>query len=324
MPDTNSGTVESERLVVLMMRSTARPRFRAATTPPRIESGTTITKATAASLSERRTAGKRNELTGALYWYEVPSLPWNMPEIQLQYWTTSGRSTPSLWSSSFTACSEARLPEDRPSRVAGQHLSGEEDDHAQEHEGEQGQADPLHDVLRQTERPPPCFPSRHRPTWRSRDLKLSVLGKVTSAPATHTTPPPSEVQLAWHSSRQPRLTSGGGTGPRVARFRNDIATRSPDDQGRAGRFAGRGPWLLSRRARRAWSVTYSSSSSRTALVERRLLVLVEHFLVDGAGTCRGVKGALARPAFEVHRGRKQGPVKAVAKARPSCAAAPRK
>src|ERR1039457_7194161 len=33
-PDTNSGTVDSERLVVLMTRSTTRPRLRAATTPP--------------------------------------------------------------------------------------------------------------------------------------------------------------------------------------------------------------------------------------------------------------------------------------------------
>ena len=52
-PETNSGTVESERLVVLRMRSTARPRLSAAMIPPRMLSGTTITKANAASLSER-------------------------------------------------------------------------------------------------------------------------------------------------------------------------------------------------------------------------------------------------------------------------------
>ena len=34
-----------------------------------------MTKAKAASLSERPRAGKRNELTGALYWYEMPRLP---------------------------------------------------------------------------------------------------------------------------------------------------------------------------------------------------------------------------------------------------------
>ncbi len=52
-PETNSGTVESERLVVLMKRSTSLPRLSAAMIPPRMLRGTTITKANAASFSER-------------------------------------------------------------------------------------------------------------------------------------------------------------------------------------------------------------------------------------------------------------------------------
>ncbi len=68
IPETNSGTVDSDRPVTLMVRSTARPRFMAATTPPMMLSGTTSTKATAASLSDRTRAGPRNELTGAWNW----------------------------------------------------------------------------------------------------------------------------------------------------------------------------------------------------------------------------------------------------------------
>ena len=49
-------------------RSTGRPRLSAATTPPKMLSGTTITKATAASLSERPMAGNRNVLTGSRNW----------------------------------------------------------------------------------------------------------------------------------------------------------------------------------------------------------------------------------------------------------------
>ena len=99
-----------------------------------MQSGTTITKATAASLRERtdrreEERADRRAGTGS----EVPSLPRTMPEIQLQYWTTSGRSTPSLSSSALTACRRRRVPEVQPSRVAGQDLAGEEHEHAQEH-----------------------------------------------------------------------------------------------------------------------------------------------------------------------------------------------
>lgn len=68
LPETNSGTVDSDRPVALMSRSVARPRCRAAVTPPAMLSGTTMTKATAASLSERPIAGTRKELTGPRYW----------------------------------------------------------------------------------------------------------------------------------------------------------------------------------------------------------------------------------------------------------------
>src|ERR1700750_3327073 len=52
-PDTNSGTVARDRPLTLMAPSTGRPRLSAATIPAKMLSGTTITNATAASLSER-------------------------------------------------------------------------------------------------------------------------------------------------------------------------------------------------------------------------------------------------------------------------------
>src|SRR5262249_14881568 len=94
-PDTNSGTVASDRPVTLMLRSSGLPRLRAATIPAKMLSGTKITNPTAASLSERPRAGNRNVLTGARNWYEVPRSPCRMPVIQFQYWTISGWSTPS-------------------------------------------------------------------------------------------------------------------------------------------------------------------------------------------------------------------------------------
>src|SRR6266516_6960650 len=72
--------------------------------------GTTITKATAASLSDRTRAGNRKELTGAWNWLEVPRSPCRMPVTQVQYWVMSGRSTPREWFSVCTARSEANGP----------------------------------------------------------------------------------------------------------------------------------------------------------------------------------------------------------------------
>ena len=52
IPDTNSGTVDSEAPVTEMIRSTERPLYSAAITPPKMLRGTTMTNASAASFSE--------------------------------------------------------------------------------------------------------------------------------------------------------------------------------------------------------------------------------------------------------------------------------
>ena len=58
IPDTNSGTVDSDSPVTEMTRSVPRPACSAAITPPRMPSGTTITKASAASLTELISAAR--------------------------------------------------------------------------------------------------------------------------------------------------------------------------------------------------------------------------------------------------------------------------
>ena len=68
IPDTNSGTVVADRPTTEMTRSGARPKFSAATTPPKMPSGTTITKASAPSLSEFTRALTTNGSTGVRNW----------------------------------------------------------------------------------------------------------------------------------------------------------------------------------------------------------------------------------------------------------------
>src|SRR5579859_2107951 len=63
IPDTNSGTVASVSPDIEMTRSTQRPANMAAITPPRIESGTTMMNASAASLSELTSAVPRKPPT---------------------------------------------------------------------------------------------------------------------------------------------------------------------------------------------------------------------------------------------------------------------
>ena len=63
MPDTNSGTLDSESPVTEIVRSMPRPAYRAAITPPMMPSGTTTTKASAASLTELISAALMNGST---------------------------------------------------------------------------------------------------------------------------------------------------------------------------------------------------------------------------------------------------------------------
>ena len=65
MEDTNSGTTVSDRLTTLIARSCQRPARIAAYTPAPMDNGTTMTKATAASLSELSRALPTNGATGA-------------------------------------------------------------------------------------------------------------------------------------------------------------------------------------------------------------------------------------------------------------------
>ena len=108
--ETNSGTAVSESPVSVITRSVSRPRRSAATTPPRMLSGTTSTNATAASLSELTSDGPSSDETDTWYSPEVPRLPWTKFEIQLAYCVYSGRSTPSWWLRMSTDCWVANGP----------------------------------------------------------------------------------------------------------------------------------------------------------------------------------------------------------------------
>ena len=59
-------------------------------------SGTTITNASAASLTELISAARTKGSTAVRYVYEVPKSPCSSPPIQLRYLVSSGRSTPSV------------------------------------------------------------------------------------------------------------------------------------------------------------------------------------------------------------------------------------
>ena len=67
IPDTNSGTVDSDIPVTEMARSVPWPAYSAAITPPRMPSGTTITNASAASLTELISAARTKGATADRY-----------------------------------------------------------------------------------------------------------------------------------------------------------------------------------------------------------------------------------------------------------------
>ena len=157
-PDTNSGTVDSERLVVLMTRSTTRPRLRAATTPPRMPRGTTMTKANGRKLErtpesrEEEGAHRRLELVGGA---EIAPHDPGDPAPVLD---DEGAVDAELVVQHVHCLLRGEGPENRPSCVARQHLTGEEDDQAQQHEREQRQADTLQHIQQQLT---PLLPVTH-------------------------------------------------------------------------------------------------------------------------------------------------------------------
>src|SRR5215207_1203355 len=100
---TNSGIAVAERPPTEMMRSRALPSCMAAYTPPAIASGTTMMKASSASLPEA-TSGSISTSDTSRFRIDSPRSPVKTPEIQSQYCTTSERSVPSC---SFITSTEA-------------------------------------------------------------------------------------------------------------------------------------------------------------------------------------------------------------------------
>ena len=90
--------------------------------------------------------------------------PCSSPVIQLQYWASSGRLTPSWVIERVHRALRGQRAEDRAARVAGQHLPGEEDDDAEQPESDQGQPEAPQDVRRHDSPWDDC--GRHRARHR--------------------------------------------------------------------------------------------------------------------------------------------------------------
>ena len=102
-------------------------------------SGTTITKASAASLTELISAARMKGSTAVWYVYDVPMLPCSSPPIQLRYWVISGRFTPRCWSRACTALFAANGPRMKRPGSPGKDLAAEEYHQAEEPQREDHQ-----------------------------------------------------------------------------------------------------------------------------------------------------------------------------------------
>ena len=102
IPVTKSGIAETESPNIVMPLSVGRPYRRPAITPPRIEIGTRMTKATNASLKEFWSAGQRKSHAGACFVSEVPRSPCRSPCTQSMYCEKSDRFVPSCSLSAST------------------------------------------------------------------------------------------------------------------------------------------------------------------------------------------------------------------------------
>ena len=119
---TNSGIAVADNPPTVMNRSRNLPSWRAANTPPRIASGTTMMNASTASLAEFLIAGPITSPTGRRNACDSPKSPVRTPPIQSRYCVTSGRSVPSSSLSAATARASANGPRTRrptsPGRTA--------------------------------------------------------------------------------------------------------------------------------------------------------------------------------------------------------------
>ena len=115
MPPTNSGMAVADRPPTEMIRSTGFPACSAANTPPRMPSGTRMTNARNASLSDWAMAVAIMSPTGRLKANEVPRSPCRTSPIQVVYCVSSGSLAPSSSFRASTASCDANGPSiDRP------------------------------------------------------------------------------------------------------------------------------------------------------------------------------------------------------------------
>ena len=144
IPVTKSGIAASEmpddrdRLVGQPCRSGA-----PAITPPRIESGTQMTKATNASFNELGSAGPSRSQAGTCFVSDIPRSPWRSPPAQSMYWTTSEPVRAELLVERVDRLLRRERPEHGTADVAREDRRDGEDDHAEQEQRDQREADAL-------------------------------------------------------------------------------------------------------------------------------------------------------------------------------------
>ena len=140
-----------------MIRSISLPRRRAATTPPKMDSGTTMTKASAASLAELTRARSTSSLTGSAKEIDKPRSPGGRtrdPVPVLDEHRTIGAQPGVERVDRFLG---SKRTQDPAPDIAREQLRADEDQNAQEGERDQRQAEAAHDELRHQAPPEPVF-----------------------------------------------------------------------------------------------------------------------------------------------------------------------
>ncbi len=152
---TNSGIAVNDTPVIVITRSVRLLRRRPAIAPPMMLSGTRITNATAASLSELVKAGPRRLETETWYCNEVPRSPWTKSADPVPVLRHEGAVGSGSLVEDIDVALTREAAKDVPADVAGQERGSAEHEHAENEQRDQGIAEPLQQK--------PFDPSLHAP-----------------------------------------------------------------------------------------------------------------------------------------------------------------
>ena len=143
IPVTKSGIAETERPNIVIPLSVGRPYRSPAITPPRIEIGTRMTKATNASLKEFWSAGQSTSHAGTCFVSEVPRSPCRSPLHPVDVLRDERPVRAELLVERVDRLLGGERPEHGTPDVARQDARHREDDHAEQDQRDQREADAL-------------------------------------------------------------------------------------------------------------------------------------------------------------------------------------